>query len=134
VYVVLDDGEARKVDVLRWGLVPGLEKDIKIGNRMINARAESVPTSGAYRRAFKRRRAILPADGFYEWKKLPGGKRKQPYYLSAATRNRSHWRGCGTSGEARRQGRAVAYGHDYHHGPERDDEADSRQDAGDPST
>jgi putative SOS response-associated peptidase YedK len=81
VYVVLDDGETRKVDLLRWGFVPGWAKDIKIGNRMINARAESVPTSGAYKRAFKRRRAILPADGFYEWKKLPGGKRKQPYYF-----------------------------------------------------
>jgi putative SOS response-associated peptidase YedK len=81
VYVVLDDGEARKVDVLRWGFVPGWAKDIKIGNRMINARAESVPASGAYKSAFKRRRAILPADGFYEWNKLPGGKRKQPYYL-----------------------------------------------------
>jgi putative SOS response-associated peptidase YedK len=81
VYVVLDDGDARKVDLLRWGFVPSWSKDIKIGNRMINARAESVPTSGAYKGAFKRRRAILPADGFYEWKKLPGGKRKQPYYL-----------------------------------------------------
>jgi putative SOS response-associated peptidase YedK len=81
VYAVLDDGEARKVDVLRWGFVPGWAKDIKIGNRMINARAESVTTACAYKGAFKRRRAILPADGFYEWKKLPGGKRKQPYYL-----------------------------------------------------
>jgi putative SOS response-associated peptidase YedK len=48
VYVVLDDGKARKVDLLRWGLVPGWAKDIKIGNRMINARAESVTTSNAY--------------------------------------------------------------------------------------
>ena len=81
VYVVFDDGEARKVDMLRWGLVPAWAKDLKIGNRMSNARAESVPTSNAYKGAFKRRRAIMPADGFYEWKKLPGGKRKQPYYL-----------------------------------------------------
>ena len=81
VYVILDDGEARKVDLLRWGFVPSWSKDLKIGNRMINARAESVPTSGAYKSAFKRRRAIIPADGFYEWKKLAGGKRKQPYYL-----------------------------------------------------
>jgi putative SOS response-associated peptidase YedK len=66
VYVVLDDGEARKVDMLRWGFVPGWAKDIKIGNRMINARADSVTTSNAYKGAFKRRRAILPVDGFYE--------------------------------------------------------------------
>jgi putative SOS response-associated peptidase YedK len=78
VYVVLDDGEARKVDVLRWGLVPGLEKDIKIGNRMINARAESVPTSGAYKRAFKRRRAILPADGFTSGRSSRAGSASSP--------------------------------------------------------
>jgi putative SOS response-associated peptidase YedK len=75
VYVVLDDGEARKVDLVRWGFVPAWAKDIKIGNRMINASAEFAPTSGAYKSALKRRRAMLPADG-YEWKKLPGGKRK----------------------------------------------------------
>jgi putative SOS response-associated peptidase YedK len=84
VYVVLDDGEARKVDLVRLGFVPGWAKDFKIGNRMINARAGSVTTSNAYKSAFKRKRAILPADGFYEWKKLPGGKRKQPYYFERA--------------------------------------------------
>jgi putative SOS response-associated peptidase YedK len=81
VYVVLDDGDGRKIDLLRWGFVPAWAKDLKIGGRMINARAESVPTSGAYKSAFKRHRCIIPADGFYEWKKVPGAKAKQPYYL-----------------------------------------------------
>jgi putative SOS response-associated peptidase YedK len=48
---------------------------------MINARAESLATSNAYKGAFRRRRAIIPADGFYEWRKLPDGKRKQPYFI-----------------------------------------------------
>lgn len=64
VYIVLDDGEGRKIVLLRWGFVPAWAKDLKIGGRMINARAESVPTSGAYKGAFRRRRAIIPADGF----------------------------------------------------------------------
>ena len=55
VYVVLDDGEARRVDLVRWGFVPAWAKDIKIGDRMINASAESAPTSGAYKSALKRR-------------------------------------------------------------------------------
>jgi putative SOS response-associated peptidase YedK len=49
---------------------------------MINARAESVGTKNAYKPAFKRRRCLIPADGFYEWKKVPGAKRKQPYFIS----------------------------------------------------
>jgi putative SOS response-associated peptidase YedK len=61
--------------------VPAWAKDLKIGGRMINARAENLTTSNAYKGAFRRHRAILPADGFYEWRKLPDSKRKQPYYI-----------------------------------------------------
>jgi len=66
---------------LRWGLVPNWAKEPSIGNRMINARAETVATKHAFREAFEQRRCAIPADGFYEWQKLDGG-RKQPYYLS----------------------------------------------------
>lgn len=81
VYVVHADGGVRRVDAFHWGLVPIWAKDPKVGNRMINARSETLATKGAFKPAFKRRRCIVPADGFYEWKKLPGQKRKQPYFI-----------------------------------------------------
>jgi len=65
---------------LRWGLVPFWAKDIKIGARMINARSETVATKPSFRSAFKSRRCLVLADGFYEWKKE--GSKKQPYYIS----------------------------------------------------
>lgn len=82
IYAVLADGGVRRVDAFHWGLVPGWAKDPKVGSRMINARAESVGTKNAYKPALKRRRCLIPADGFYEWKKLPGAKRKQPYFIT----------------------------------------------------
>lgn len=60
--------------LLRWGLVPFWADDPAIGNRMINARAETVAEKPAYRSAFVRRRCVVLADGFYEWQKRPGGK------------------------------------------------------------
>src|SRR5205823_1401307 len=73
----------RQLHVVRWGLVPYWAKDRSIGSRMINARAETVADKPAFRRAFARRRCLLPADGFYEWQQVTdgGGKRKQPYYI-----------------------------------------------------
>jgi putative SOS response-associated peptidase YedK len=82
VYAVLSDGTTRHVDAFHWGLVPRWAKDVKIGSRMINARAESLATSNAYKSAFQRRRCIIPADGFYEWQKREGQKTKQPYFIS----------------------------------------------------
>ena len=77
---------ARELRVVRWGLVPYWAKDVKIGSRMINARAETVDSKPAYRQAFTRRRCLLPADGFYEWQQVAGnGKtRKQPYFIHRA--------------------------------------------------
>ena len=63
----------------RWGLIPGWAKDAKIGARMINARAETVADKPAFRSALRRRRCLIPSDGFYEWRKLAGGK--QPYLI-----------------------------------------------------
>lgn len=74
---VLEHGESRRLDKLRWGLVPFWADDKKIGNRMINARSETASSKPAYRAAFKRRRCLIPADGFFEWRKENGGK--QPY-------------------------------------------------------
>jgi putative SOS response-associated peptidase YedK len=69
----------RTAALLRWGLVPSWAKDLKIGNATINARAESVATKPAFRAAFKARRCLIVADGFYEWRK--GGKTKQPFFI-----------------------------------------------------
>ncbi len=65
---------------MRWGLIPFWAKDRSIGNRMINARAETVDTNGAFRRAFERRRCLVVADGFYEWLKI--GKDRVPMRVS----------------------------------------------------
>jgi len=81
VYAVLETGEARKVEPLHWGLVPRWAKELSIGNKMINARAETVATKNAYKYAFRKKRCIIPADGFFEWKKIAGQKAKQPYFI-----------------------------------------------------
>jgi putative SOS response-associated peptidase YedK len=81
VYAVLEDGGLRHLDAFRWGLIPSWAKDPKIGSRMINARAETLAEKNAYKAAFRKRRCLVPADGFYEWKALPGQKRKQPYFI-----------------------------------------------------
>lgn len=81
VWAVLETGGVRRVEPLHWGLVPFWAKDPGIGNRMINARAETLAERNAYKQAFKRRRCIVPADGFYEWRKVEGAKRKQPYFI-----------------------------------------------------
>lgn len=70
----------RVMHMLRWGLVPHWAKDPSIGNKLNNARGESVAEKPSFRDAFKRRRCIIPADGFYEWK--TEGKLKQPYFIS----------------------------------------------------
>ncbi|MBK9264954.1 MAG: SOS response-associated peptidase [Polyangiaceae bacterium] len=76
---VLAKAAPPKMDVVRWGLVPSWADDVSIGNRMINARSETVAEKPAFRSSFKSKRCIVPADGFFEWKKT-GGK-KQPYWI-----------------------------------------------------
>ena len=82
VYTVFEDGGVRRLDTFHWGLVPFWAKDPKIGGRMINARAETIAEKNSYKRPFARRRCLIPADGFYEWKKVEGQKKKQPMYMS----------------------------------------------------
>lgn len=81
VFVVYSDGSMRRLDTFHWGLVPRWAKDLKIGNRLINARAETVSEKPSFRAAFRRRRCIMPADGFYEWSRPEGAGRKQPWYI-----------------------------------------------------
>jgi putative SOS response-associated peptidase YedK len=82
-------GPTRELRVVRWGLVPFWAKDPSIGSRLINARAETVDSKPAFRRAFTRRRCLLPADGYYEWQARSGvadrpASGKQPYYICRA--------------------------------------------------
>jgi putative SOS response-associated peptidase YedK len=81
-----DGRAARELRVVRWGLVPSWAKDPSLGSRLINARAETVDSKPAFRRAFAHRRCLLPADGFYEWQQVSeGGRaRKQPYFIRRA--------------------------------------------------
>ena len=79
VPVVRAIDNAKHIDALRWGLIPGWAKDADIGNKLINARSETAAEKPSFRSAFKKRRCIIPASGFYEWKKETGGK--QPYYI-----------------------------------------------------
>ena len=80
ITVVLQRGdEGRFVELHRWGLVPSWAKSPAAGARMINARAESIATSSAFRASFIRRRCIIPADGFYEWRRE--GKTKKPFLI-----------------------------------------------------
>lgn len=72
----------RQLAIVRWGLIPFWAKDEKIGNQMINARSESVAEKPAYKNAFKKRRCVVLADGFFEWKKQ--GSAKQPFHIYLA--------------------------------------------------
>lgn len=81
--VRLDEKNERELVALRWGLVPFWAKDPAIGNRMINARAETVAEKPSFRAAYKRRRCLILADGFYEWCKVGDGK--TPFYISQAS-------------------------------------------------
>lgn len=76
------ESDEREWASLRWGLIPFWAKDKSIGQRMINARAETVAEKPAYRAAFKHRRCVVPADGFYEWRR--DGSAKTPYFISLA--------------------------------------------------
>jgi putative SOS response-associated peptidase YedK len=77
------DGGGRELALLRWGLVPSWAKSIDVGARMINARAETVADKPAFRNAFRRRRCLVVADGFYEWQGRASGP-KQPYFITVA--------------------------------------------------
>jgi putative SOS response-associated peptidase YedK len=79
VAAVIVEDDKRKLEMLKWGLIPSWADDLSVGNRMINARAETVSEKPSFRKAFKRRRCLVLADGFYEWQRTSSGK--QPYYV-----------------------------------------------------
>ena len=72
---VVVDMSGRRLELFRWGLIPSWAKEASIGYKMINARAETVAEKPSYKRPFERQRCLVLADGFYEWRKEPGGKK-----------------------------------------------------------
>ena len=77
---------SRQHHLLRWGLIPSWAKDKAMGNRLINARAETVAEKPSFRAAFKRRRCLIIADGFYEWRRSKSSKHKHPFYFQMCDR------------------------------------------------
>lgn len=88
IEVVVQREDGRVIELHRWGLVPSFAKNVNVGSRHINARAETIATTPAFRTSFARRRCVIPADGFYEWRREPGPRggagRKQPFLIHAA--------------------------------------------------
>ena len=129
VAAVLEDEAGRRLEVLRWGLIPPWADDPGIGSRMINARSETAPEKPSFRRAFRERRCLIPADGFYEWQR---DERRQatllhPHGGRAALRLR---RALGELEQGRRRGAPDL--HDPHHRGQRPGGRDPRPDAGHP--
>jgi putative SOS response-associated peptidase YedK len=81
---VVANNSQNKVEFFQWGLIPAWAKDPSIGNRMINARAETLAEKPSFKNAYKRRRCLVLADGFYEWRKEPNSKAKTPMYIRLA--------------------------------------------------
>jgi putative SOS response-associated peptidase YedK len=80
VLVLPNDGTNKAVFFV-WGLIPSWAKDITIGSRLINARAETLPEKPSFRSAYKYHRCLIFADGFFEWQSRPGSTAKQPYFI-----------------------------------------------------
>lgn len=71
----------REASLLRWGLIPSWSKEPQSGPPLINARGESIAEKPSFRAAYRQRRCLIPADGFYEWQRIPSSDTKQPYYI-----------------------------------------------------
>lgn len=80
VYAIIDRDEQRRLGTMRWGFVPHWAKTLK-GRSPINARVETIATNGMFRRSFRERRCILPADGFYEWQDRDGLDPRRPWFI-----------------------------------------------------
>ncbi|MBD3672131.1 MAG: SOS response-associated peptidase [Planctomycetaceae bacterium] len=81
IVAIRQSSEGRIGEMMHWGLIPHWAKDRKLAARMINARGETVSEKPSFRESFKRKRCLIPADGFYEWKDI-GAKYKQPYHIT----------------------------------------------------
>lgn len=82
---VIPNNAKDRLDYFVWGLIPSWAKDPSIGSRLINARADTLAEKPSFRSAYRRRRCLIPATGFYEWKASPGSKSKTPMYITLAS-------------------------------------------------
>lgn len=78
---VITNENPGQINLFRWGLIPFWAKDVAIGNKLINARSETITEKASFKNAFKRKRCLVPADAFYEWKTIDGKKGKIPYRI-----------------------------------------------------
>lgn len=85
VTAIIEHNGKRRLGTLHWGLIPSWSKDKKIASKLINARAETIAEKPSFKHAFQRRRCIIPASGFYEWKQVNG--KKQPYFIYPKNKN-----------------------------------------------
>ena len=83
--IVVDTNGQNEFKLMKWGLVPSWAKEVKVGYKMINARAEGIETKPSFRHAYKSQRCLVPANGFYEWQKSTTGK--VPYYITLANQD-----------------------------------------------
>ena len=82
VYAIVEGPDGtRQLQVFHWGLIPVWAKDVKIGQKMINARSETIASKGAYKADFRKHRCLIPMDGFFEWQRVADRKAKQPYFI-----------------------------------------------------
>lgn len=107
-------GGSRELLCMRWGLVPAWAADPSVGQRMTNARGESIAVKPAFREAWRRRRCLIPATAFYEWQPQPGGARKQPYAFASSAGETlafagvwERWRQRGDPPRSKRQDRSA---------------------------
>lgn len=78
---IIRDSTKRMLEMFHWGLIPSWSKETEIGKKMINARSETIQEKPSFRNAFAKRRCLIPADGFFEWKKSTGEKGKTPFFF-----------------------------------------------------
>jgi putative SOS response-associated peptidase YedK len=106
LYGLTEVDGARVLDHYRWGLIPSWAKDVSIGSRLFNARAETVAEKPSFRSAFKRRPCVIPVDGFYEWERRPGHPTRVHYFTRTDGAPMlfaglyEHWRGDGMPADA----------------------------------
>ena len=99
VVVKQSKGKPRIITMMRWGLIPAWAKDPGIGNQTINARSETIDSTVSFSDSVRSRRCLIPADGFYEWKK--SGKVRQPYCFEVGKENYLRSLDCGILGKMR---------------------------------
>ncbi|WP_409341059.1 SOS response-associated peptidase [Paenibacillus sp. MBLB4367] len=85
IMAIINDGEKNRLGELKWGLIPNWAKEEKIGNQMLNARAETIAQKPAFRTPLEKKRCLIPADGFYEWKRSGSGKQPMRITLKSGS-------------------------------------------------